>query len=224
MTIRRVHAVLVAVSSGLAAAGCAAAQAPAEVSVDQAYVIVDFETPLSGRDMADALKQYLDRQGGQVTISRQEASAIPRAPRRFALVDPAAPGGFGLQGPSTQVPGGRVSPVRIATCDGASWRADVSQRAENRLEQRFTLCLFPYRDGAKQGHQLDIYAAAIARDGSGVAPSRRAAADTPEGFMRGAVEAVERATQAPAVWVENRPSARSRTFPLDDDALAGETH
>lgn len=223
MTTRRVHTVLAAAIASLATAGCAAAQAPADLSTDQAYVIVDFQTPLSGQDVSNALKLYLDRQNVQVTTSRPETPVVPRIPRRFALIDPASPGGFGLQGPSTQTPSGRVSSVRIATCDGASWRADVRQRVASRLEQRYTLCLFPYRDGRKQGHQLDIYATTVLRGGH-AGPSRRTAADTTERFMTGAVEAVERLTRSPAVWVENRPSARSRTFPLDDDALAGETH
>jgi len=47
--------------------------------------------------------------------------------------------------------------------------------------------------------------------------------ETPEGFMRGAVQAVERLTRTQGVWVERRKSHRDRPFTQGDDALSDET-
>lgn len=147
---------------------------------------------------------------------------IPRAPGRFTLVDPAAPGGFGLEGPTTRAPAGWLRPVRAAVCDGASWRADVAPRRPGRIEQRYTLCLFPYRDGRRQGHQLDIYAATVFHGGQGaVAPPLDA--ETPETFMRGAVQAIEHLTRVRGVWIEHRKADRDRPFTQGDDALSAQT-
>ena len=56
---------------------------------------------------------------------------------------------------------GWLRPVRTVVCNGAAWRAEVSPRQVGPVGTRYTLCLFPYRDGARQGLQLDIYAAAV---------------------------------------------------------------
>uniref|UniRef100_UPI002899D475 hypothetical protein n=1 Tax=Brevundimonas sp. TaxID=1871086 RepID=UPI002899D475 len=110
-----------------------------------------------------------------------------------------------------------------AVCDGARWRADIAPRRPGRVEQRYTLCLFPYRDGPRQGHRLDIYAATLLHgDQSAVAPPPNG--QTPAAFMRGAVQAVERLTRVQGVWVEQRLANRDRPFTQDDDALSAQTH
>ena len=207
----------------LTAAQGAAAQTPLVAqSLDQAYAIVDFPTSRSGRDIAQALHRHLARQDVTVAVRNQAVARIPRAPGRFTLVDPAAPGGFGLEGPTTRAPAGWLRPVRAAVCDGASWRADVAPRRPGRLEQRYTLCLFPYRDGRRRGHQLDIYAATVFHgDQDAVAPPLDA--ETPETFMRGAVQAIEHLTRVRGVWIEHRKADRDRPFTQGDDALSAQT-
>lgn len=191
-------------------------------SLDQAYAIVDFQTSRSGRDIAQTLQSHLARQDVTVAVRNQAVARIPRTPGRFTLVDPAAPGGFGLEGPTTRAPAGWLRPVRAAVCDGASWRADVAPRRPGRIEQRYTLCLFPYRDGRRQGHQLDIYAATVFHGDQGaVAPPLDA--ETPETFMRGAVQAIEHLTRVRGVWIEHRKADRDRPFTQGDDALSAQT-
>lgn len=207
----------------LTAAQGAAAQTPLVAqSLDQAYAIVDFQTSRSGRDIAQTLQSRLARQDVTVAVRNQAVARIPRTPGRFTLVDPAAPGGFGLEGPTTRAPAGWLRPVRAAVCDGASWRADVAPRRPGRIEQRYTLCLFPYRDGRRQGHQLDIYAATVFHGDQGaVAPPLDA--ETPETFMRGAVQAIEHLTRVRGVWIEHRKADRDRPFTQGDDALSAQT-
>ncbi len=207
----------------LTAAQGAAAQTPLVAqSLDQAYAIVDFQTSRSGRDIAQTLQSHLARQDVTVAVRNQAVARIPRAPGRFTLVDPAARGGFGLEGPTTRAPAGWLRPVRAAVCDGASWRADVAPRRPGRLEQRYTLCLFPYRDGRRRGHQLDIYAATVFHGDQGaVAPPLDA--ETPETFMRGAVQAIEHLTRVRGVWIEHRKADRDRPFTQGDDALSAQT-
>ncbi|GAW41061.1 hypothetical protein SH203_01464 [Brevundimonas sp. SH203] len=215
---------LVALSmTGGASAQTRRAPAPDVHSLDQAYAIVDFQTALSGREIAQALQRHIANANVTVTARNQTVAAIPRAPGRFTLIDPAAPGGFGLEGPASRAPAGWLRPVRAAVCDGASWRADVAPRRPGRVEQRYTLCLFPYRDGRRQGHQLDIYAVTLLHgDPGAVAP--RASGETPAAFMRGAVRAVERLTRVQGVWVENRLANADRPFTRDDDAWAAQTN
>lgn len=212
----------------LGLAGAAPAQtrrAPASdvQSLDQAYAIVDFPTARSGREIAQTLQRQIANADVTVTARNQTVAAIPRTPGRFTLIDPAAPGGSALQGPTTRAPAGWLRPVREAVCDGASWRADVAPRRLGRVEQRYTLCLFPYRDGQRQGHQLDIYAATLLHgDPGAVAPPP--SGETPAAFMRGAVRAIEQLTRVQGVWVENRPANADRPFTQSDDAWAAETH
>lgn len=214
----------------LGAAGAAPAQAPYAArsgsdphSLDQAYAIIDFQTARSGRDIARTLARHLAGPDVAVAFRNQAVSQIPRTPGRFSLIDPAAPSGFGLEGPTTRAPAGWLRPVRTAVCDGASWRADVAPRRPGRVELRYTLCLFPYRDGRRQGHHLDIYATTLLHGDQGaVAPP--ATGETPAAFMRGAVQAVERLTHVQGVWVEQRLADRDRHFTQDDDALSAQTH
>nr|WP_316629294.1 hypothetical protein [uncultured Brevundimonas sp.] len=224
------HKFLLAVAGlvTLGLAGTAAAQtrrAPASdvQSLDQAYAIVDFPTARSGREIAQTLQRQIANADVTVTARNQTVAAIPRTPGRFTLIDPTRPGGFGLEGPATRAPAGWLRPVRAAVCDAASWRADVAPRRPGRVEQRYTLCLFPYRDGQRQGHHLDIYAATLFHgDPGAVAPLRNG--ETPAAFMRGAVRAIEQLTRVQGVWVENRLANVDRPFTQDDDAWVAETH
>lgn len=192
-------------------------------SLDQAYAIVDFQTARSGREIAQALQRQIATADVTVTARNQTVAVIPRTPGRFTLIDPTRPDGFGLEGPASRAPAGWLRPVRAVVCDGASWRADVAPRRPGRVEQRYTLCLFPYRDGRRQGHQLDIYAATLLHgDPGAVAPPP--SGQMPAAFMRGAVRAVERLTRVQGVWVENRLANADRPFTQGDDAWAAETH
>lgn len=212
----------------LAAASNTSAQTPLTArpdtqTLDEAYAIVEFQSTRSGREIGRALERHLASPDVAVVAQNQPLARIPRMPGRFTLVDPAAPGGFGLQGPADRAPAGWLRPVRAAVCDGASWRADVAPRRPGRVEQRYTLCLFPYRDGQRQGHRLDFYAATLFHGDQGaVAPPP--AGQTPAAFMRGAVQAVERLTRVHGVWVEQRLANRDRPFTQDDDALSAQTN
>jgi hypothetical protein len=207
---------------GLIALG-AASPGPQTQALDEAYAIVDFQSVRSGREIARTLERHLASPDVAVDSRNLAVTQIPRTPGRFTLVDPAAPGGSGLQGPTTRAPAGWLRPVRAAVCDGASWRADIAPRRPGRVEQRYTLCLFPYRDGRRQGHHLDLYATTLLHGDQGaVAPP--ATGQTPAVFMRGAVQAVERLTRVQGVWIEQRLANRDRPFTQDDDALSAQTN
>lgn len=207
---------------GLIALG-AASPGPQIQALDEAYAIVDFQGARSGREIARTLERHLASPDVAVVARNQPLAQIPRTPGRFTLVDPAAPDGFGLQGPTTRAPAGWLRPVRAAVCDGASWRADIAPRRPGRVEQRYTLCLFPYRDGRRQGHHLDLYATTLLHGDQGaVAPPPTG--QTPVAFMRGAVQAVERLTRVQGVWIEQRLANRDRPFTQDDDALSAQTN
>ena len=206
---------------GLIALG-AASPGPQIQALDEAYAIVDFQSARSGREIARTLERHLASPDVAVVARNQPLAQISRTPGRFTLVDPIAPGGSGLQGPTTRAPAGWLRPVRAAVCDGASWRADIAPRRPGRVEQRYTLCLFPYRDGRRQGHHLDLYATTLLHGDQGaVAPP--ATGQTPAVFMRGAVQAVERLTRVQGVWIEQRLANRDRPFTQDDDALSAQT-
>ena len=206
---------------GLIALG-AASPGPQIQALDEAYAIVDFQSARSGREIARTLELHLASPDVAVVARNQPLAQISRTPGRFTLVDPIAPGGSGLQGPTTRAPAGWLRPVRAAVCDGASWRADIAPRRPGRVEQRYTLCLFPYRDGRRQGHHLDLYATTLLHGDQGaVAPP--ATGQTPAAFMRGAVQAVERLTRVQGVWIEQRLANRDRPFTQDDDALSAQT-
>lgn len=207
---------------GLIALGAASA-GPQIQALDEAYAIVDFQGARSGREIARTLERHLASPDVAVVARNLAITQIPRTPGRFTLVDPAAPSGFGLQGPTTRAPAGWLRPVRTAVCDGASWRADIAPRRPGRVEQRYTLCLFPYRDGRRQGHHLDLYATTLLHGDQGaVAPP--ATGQTPAAFMHGAVQAVERLTRVHGVWIEQRLANRDRPFTQDDDALSAQTN
>lgn len=230
-TFKRAPAVVGLIVLSLAA-GDAAAQtlrAPAQSpsvqtqSLDQAYAIIDFQTARPTAEIARALQRQISGPTVSVTARRQPVARIPGTPGRFTLIDPTAPGGSGLEGPTERAPAGWLRPVREAACPGAAWRADVVSRTPGPIQQRYTLCLFPYRDGRRQGHHLDIYATTQFRGGpTEVAPRQSGA--TPAAFMRGAVQAVERLTQVQGVWVEQRLANRDRHFTQGDDALSAQTH
>lgn len=206
---------------GLIALG-AASPGPQIQALDEAYAIVDFQSARSGREIARTLERHLASPDVAVVARNQPLAQISRTPGRFTLVDPIAPGGSGLQGPTTRAPAGWLRPVRAAVCDGASWRADIAPRRPGRVEQRYTLCLFPYRDGRRQGHHLDLYATTLLHGDQGaVAPP--ATGQTPAAFLRGAVQAVERLTRVQGVWIEQRLANRDRPFTQDDDALSAQT-
>lgn len=223
-----IMAVVGLVALGTAANACSAQtlnnQGSHEQSLDQAYAIVDFQTPRSGRQIAEALQRHLARPDVAVVARSQAVAVVPPTPGRFTLVDPAAPGGFGLEGPAIRAPAGWLHPVRTVACDGASWRADVTPSRPARIEQRYTLCLFPYRDGRRQGHRLTVYASRILRGDPAVAIAPPVDAETPAAFMHGAVQAVERATRARGVWTEHRTASQDRPFTQDDDAWSAQTH
>nr|WP_314525153.1 hypothetical protein [uncultured Brevundimonas sp.] len=212
----------------LGLAGAAPAQtrrAPASDvhSLDQAYAIVDFRTARSGREITQALQRHIANADVTVTARNQTVAAIPSTPGRFTLIDPTRRGGFGLEGPASRAPAGWLRPVRATVCDGASWRADVAPRRPGRVEQRYTLCLFPYRDGRRQGHQLDIYASTLLHGDPG-AVALPSSGETPAAFMRGAVRVIEQLTRVQGVWVEIRLANADRPFTQGDDAWAAETH
>ncbi|WP_313007715.1 hypothetical protein [Brevundimonas vesicularis] len=193
-------------------------------SIDQAYAIVDFQTSRSGREIAQALQRHLDRLPMQVTYRQLSVADAPRSPGRFTLVDPTAQSAFGLQGPATRAPAGWLSAPRTVVCTGASWRAEAVQRLEARIEQQYTLCLFPYRDGRRRGHQLNVYASTLL-EGDPTIPVRRSnEAESPAVFIRSAVEAVERVTGRRGVWIENRTAERDLPFTQDNDALSAQTN
>ena len=213
----------------LAAASNTSAQTPLTArpdtqTLDEAYAIVEFQSTRSGREIGRALERHLASPDVAVVARNQPLARIPRMPGRFTLVDPAAPGGFGLEGPAIRAPAGWLHPVRTVACDGASWRADVTPRRPARIEQRYTLCLFPYRDGRDQGQRLTVYASRILRGDPAVAIAPPVDAETPAAFMRGAVQAVERATRARGVWTEHRTASQDRPFTQDDDAWSAQTH
>ena len=193
-------------------------------SLDQAYAIVDFQTPRSGREIGRSLQRHLQGQGLRVVFREYPIRPIPRTPGRFTLVDPTARSDFGLEGPTTRARAGWLNPVRTVVCNGASWRADVIQRLRPSIEQRYTLCLFHYRDGRVQGHHLDIYATTILQADPNATVDPLVGVETTEDFMQGAVQAVERLTRKQGVWVEHRKSNRDRPFTQGDDALSAETH
>ena len=70
-------------------------------SLDQAYAIVDFQTPRSGREIGQSLQRHLQGQGLRVVFREYPIRPIPRTPGRFTLVDPTARSDFGLEGPTT---------------------------------------------------------------------------------------------------------------------------
>lgn len=196
-------------------------------SIDQAYAIVDFQTSRSGRDIAQALRRHLDRLPMQVTYRQLSVVDAPRSPCRFTLVDPTAQSAFGLQGPATRAPAGWLSAPRTVACTGASWRAEAVQRLQARIEQHYTLCLFPYRDGRRRGHQLNVYASTLLEGDPAIPVRRSNEAESPAVFIRSAVEAVEaveRATGRRGVWIENRTAERDRPFTQDNDALSAQTN
>ncbi|MEW6537235.1 MAG: hypothetical protein AB1448_01425 [Pseudomonadota bacterium] len=193
-------------------------------SIDQAYAIVDFQTSRSGRDIAQALQRHLDRLPIQVNYRQLSVADAPRSPGRFTLVDPTAQSAFGLQGPATRAPAGWLSAPRTVACTGASWRAEAVQRLQARIEQNYTLCLFPYRDGRRRGHQLNVYASTLLEGDPKIPVRRSNEVESPAVFIRGAVQAVERVTGRSGVWIENRTAERDRPFAQDDDALSAQTN
>lgn len=221
---RRSVALVTLIALGRASGALAKSVQTDRHSIDQAYAIVDFQTSRSGRDIAQALQRHLDRLPMQVTYRQQSLADAPRSPGRFTLVDPIAQSAFGLQGPATRAPAGWLSAPRTVVCTGASWRAEAVQRLEARIEQRYTLCLFPYRDGRHRGHQLNVYASTLL-EGDPTIPVRRSnEAANPAAFIRDAVETVERVTGRRGVWIENRTAERDRPFTQDNDALSAKTN
>jgi len=225
MAISRRSVALVTLVALGQASGAAAQSARADRhSIDQAYAIVDFQTSRSGREIAQALQRYLDRLPMQVTYRQLSMADAPRSPGRFTLVDPTAHSAFGLQGPATRAPAGWLSAPRTVMCTGASWSAEAVQRLEARIEQQYTLCVFPYRDGRRRGHQLNVYASTLL-EGDPTIPVRRSnEAESPAAVFRGAVEAVERVTGRRGVWIENPTAERDRPFTQDNDALSAQTN
>jgi hypothetical protein len=185
---------------------------------------VDFQTSRSSREIAQALQRHLDRLPVQANYRQLNMGDAPRSPGRFTLVDPTAQSAFGLQGPATRAPAGWLSAPRTVVCTGASWRAEAAQRVQARIEQHYTLCLFPYRDGRRRGHQLNVYASTLL-EGDPTIPVRRSnEVESPAVFIRAAVEAVERVTGRRGVWIENRTAERDRPFTQDNDALSAQTN
>ena len=146
---------------GLIALG-AASPGPQIQALDEAYAIVDFQSARSGREIARTLERHLASPDVAVVARNQPLAQISRTPGRFTpgrsdrarrfrparSHDPRArPAGCGRFG--------------RRSADGASWRADIAPRRPGRVEQRYTLCLFPYRDGRRQGHHLDLYATTL---------------------------------------------------------------
>lgn len=212
---------------GLTALGqddTATAQTADRWTVDQAYAVIDFQTRHDGRSVAQALERHVRRQGFKLVTRRQSTGAPPRTPGRFTLVDPAAPHRFGLEGPTRRAPAGWLRSVRTVVCNGAAWGAEVSAPQVGPVEPHYTLCLFPYRDGAHQGFQLDIYAAAVLHGDPETPIAPQSQAVSPDAFMRGAVQAVEQRIGQPGAWIEYRPANRDRPFFLDDDALSAGPH
>ena len=223
MAMRSILSTILALAA-LGQGGSAAAQTTGRWTVDQAYAVIDFQTRHDGRSVAQALERHLRRQGFRVVTRRQASGAPPRTPGLFTLADPAAPTGFGLEGPTTRAAAGWLRPVRTVVCNGAAWRAEVSPRQVGPVGTRYTLCLFPYRDGAHQGHQLDIYAAAVLHGDPEAPVAPRSDAVSPDAFIRGAVQAVEGRIRRRGVWIEHRAANRDRPFFLDDDALSAGPH
>lgn len=223
---RRSVALVTLVALGQASGAQAQAQSARadRHSIDQAYAIVDFQTSLSVRDIVQALQRHLDRVPMQVTYRQLSVADAPRSPGRFTLVDPTAQSAFGLQGPATRAPAGWLSAPRTVMCTGASWRAEVVQRLQARIEQHYTLCLFPYRDGRRRGHQLNVYASTLLEGDPAIPVRRSNEAESPAAFIRGAVQAVERVMGRSGVWIENRTAERDRPFTQDNDALSAQTN
>ncbi len=223
MAMRSILSTILALAA-LGQGGSAAAQTTGRWTVDQAYAVIDFQTRHDVRSIAQALERHLRRQGFRAVTRHQASGDPPRTPGRFTLADPATPSGFGLEGPTTRAAAGWLRPVRTVVCNGAAWRADVSARQVGPVETRYTLCLFPYRDGAHQGHQLDIYAAAVLHGDPEAPVAPRSDAVSPDAFIRGAVQAVEGRIRRHGVWIEHRAANRDRPFFLDDDALSAGPH
>lgn len=223
---RRSVALVTLVALGQASGAQAQAQSARadRHSIDQAYAIVDFQTSRSGREIAQALQRHLDRLPMQVTYRQLSVADAPRSPGRFTLVDPTTHSAFGLQGPATRAPAGWLSAPRTVMCAGASWRAEAVQRLEARIEQQYTLCLFPYRDGRRQGHQLNVYASTLLEGDPAIPVRRSNEGQSPAAFIRGVVQAVERVTGHSGVWIENRTAERDRPFTQDNDALSAQTN
>ena len=223
---RRSVALVTLVALGQASGAQAQAQSARadRHSIDQAYAIVDFQTSRSGREVAQALQRHLDRLSVQATYRQLNVADTPRSPGRFTLVDPTTHSAFGLQGPATRAPAGWLSAPRTVMCAGASWRAEAVQRLEARIEQQYTLCLFPYRDGRRQGHQLNVYASTLLEGDPAIPVRRSNEGQSPAAFIRGVVQAVERVTGHSGVWIENRTAERDRPFTQDNDALSAQTN
>lgn len=223
MAMRSILSTILALAA-LGQGGSAAAQTTGRWTVDQAYAVIDFQTRHDVRSIAQALERHLRRHGFRAVTRHQASGDPPRTPGRFTLADPATPSGFGLEDPTTRAAAGWLRPVRTVVCNGAAWRADVSARQVGPVETRYTLCLFPYRDGAHQGHQLDIYAAAVLHGDPEAPVAPRSDAVSPDAFIRGAVQAVEGRIRRRGVWIEHRAANRDRPFFLDDDALSAGPH
>lgn len=177
----------------------------------QAYAIIDLQTEASKTALIDAAERVLAGYSTDLNTNRPIAVQTPAQPGRFKLENPLADSRLGalaaLGGVSTQS-------FMVATCDGAVWVANLSRSISGSQQLRATLCLFPYKNGDRQGYHLNLYASDTAQQGGslterfGRAVSNRVVG-TPQEFtermLKEAVVAMEMSSGASAVLIEGEP-------------------
>lgn len=179
------------------------------------YRIFDIKTTASRQVVSKAASNGIGRNvnSAQEATPIPTSSEIPDKPGRFKLSNPyenSMPQGVGSLLAAMTGGGGAAGslPLRMATCEGASWTAKAERRISGSNNLNLAACLFQY----KSGYHLDLYAVFTKQEGGLFQISRdmaNAMMGTPEEWTEKTfldiVRSIRTSTGAEVVLLEAQP-------------------